>query len=127
MIWLKGFLNSSGVFYGYVKKKHALSAALPVQAPSTDHSIYNASTPLVSFKKFCVRVEENSFCLFDFLKNLRVTSVDIERLTKTDKKVFSCQTDKKFSSVQHVSSQPPPKRILEEKHGFAERVNGAIL
>ena len=86
---VNGLLNSSGGFYDYVKN-HALSTALPVLAPSTDHSTYIASTPLDSFKSFCVRVEEGSFCLFDFLKKLDVTSVDPER------PFFTCQTDKKF-------------------------------
>ena len=79
---VNGLLKSSGGFYDYVKN-HELSTALPALAPSTDTSTYItyiASTPLDSFRSFCVRMEEDSFCLFDFLKNLRVTSVDPEQL-----------------------------------------------
>ena len=108
------------LFYDYVKN-HALSTALLVLAPSTDHSTYITSTPLDSFKNFCVSVEEDRFCLFDFLKNVRVTNVDPERL------FLLARLTKIFSSVQLVSRQPPPKRILEEKHGFSESVNGAMM
>ena len=45
------------------------------------------------------------------------------------RKCLSCSSLIKSvkSGAQLVSSQPPSKRILEEKHGFAERVIGAIL